>query len=104
MRRMAESEGSRPGSLDTAPIRRRSWDPKMDVDYRHLLQLLHAYLSMIPSWLQVVLSYYLAIVLTSWGRNRIAAKKRFLPAVIGFAIAGLLALRATSILMAFLSD
>jgi len=77
---------------------------QLDVDYRHLLQLLQAYLLMIPSWLQVVLSYYLAIVLASWGRNRIAAKKRFLPAVIGFAIAGLLALRATSILMTFLSD
>ena len=75
----------------------------MDVDYRHLLLLLHAYVSMIPSWLQVVLSYYVAIVLASWGRNRIAAKKRFLPAVIGFGIAGLLALHATSLLMTFLS-
>jgi hypothetical protein len=76
----------------------------MDFDYRHLIYLLHTYVSMVPSWLQVVLSYYLAIVLTGWGRNRIAAKKRFLPAVIGFAIAALLALRATSILMTFLSD
>ncbi len=76
----------------------------MDVDYRHLIYLFHTYISMIPSWLQVVLSYYLAIVLASWGRNRIAAKKRFLPAVIGFGIAAFLALRATSILMTFLSD
>jgi len=42
-------------------------------------------------------------VLTSWGRGRIVARKRILPAVIGFAIAALLALRATSILMTFLS-
>jgi len=75
----------------------------MDIDYRHLIYLFNTYVSMIPPWLQVVLSYYLAIVLASWGRNRIAAKKRFLPAVIGFAIAGLLALRATSIVMTFLS-
>jgi hypothetical protein len=79
-------------------------DPEMDFDYRHLLYLLNTYVSMIPSWLQVVLSYYVAIVLVSWGRNRIAAKKRFLPAVIGFAMAAFLALRATSILMTFLSD
>jgi len=77
--------------------------PKMDIDYRHLLHLLDLYVAMIPPWLQVVLSYYLAIVLTSWGRGRIVARKRILPAVIGFAIAALLALRATSILMTFLS-
>jgi hypothetical protein len=76
----------------------------MDVDYRHLLLLLNTYVSMIPPWLQVVLSYYVAIVLVGWGRNRIAAKKRFFPVVIGFALAALLALHATSILMTFLSD
>ncbi len=76
----------------------------MNVDYRHLIYLLNTYVSMVPAWLQVVVSYYLAIVLASWGRNRIAAKKRLLPAVFGFAIATLLALRATSILMTFLSD
>ena len=76
----------------------------MNVDYRQLIYLLHTYVSMVPPWLQVVVSYYLAIVLAGWGRNRIAAKKRFLPAVIGFALAALLALRATSILMTFLSD
>lgn len=75
----------------------------MDVDYRHVLYLLRLYVAMIPPWLQVVLSYYLAIVLASWGRSRIVARKRILPAVIGFAIAALLALRATSILMTFLS-
>ncbi|HSD09709.1 MAG TPA: hypothetical protein VLF14_01905 [Candidatus Binatia bacterium] len=74
----------------------------MNVDYRHLLYLLNVYVAMIPAWLQVVVSYYLAIVLAGWGRGRIAAKRRFLPAVIAFAIAASLALRATSILSAFL--
>lgn len=74
----------------------------MDADYRHLLYLFNVYVAMIPAWLRVVVSYYLAIVLTGWGRERIAAKKRFLPAVIAFAIAAALALHATSILMAFL--
>ena len=74
----------------------------MNADYQHLLYLLNTYVAMVPAWLQVVVSYYLAIVLTGWGRERIAAKKRFLPAVIAFAIAASLALHATSILMAFL--
>jgi hypothetical protein len=76
----------------------------MDVDYQHLIYLLRTYVSMVPPWLQVVVSYYFAIVLAGWGRNRIAAKKRFLPAVVGFALAALLAVHATSILMTFLSD
>ena len=76
----------------------------MNVDYRDLLRQVDLFIAMIPPWLQVVVSYYLAIVLIGWGRGRIAAQKRFLPAVIGFAIAALLALRATSILMAFLSS
>ena len=75
----------------------------MNVEYRDLAYLLHTYVSMVPPWLQVVVSYYLAIVLANWGRNRIAAKKRFLPAMIGFTMAALLAFRATNILMAFLS-
>jgi hypothetical protein len=74
----------------------------MDFDYRHLLRLIDTYVAMVPAWLQVVLAYYLAIVLTGWGRSRIAAKKRLLPAVIAFAIAAALAVHATSLVMAIL--
>lgn len=75
----------------------------MPIDFRELLHQLHLITSAIPSWLQVVLSYYFAVVIASWAKGRISERRGLLAAGLAVLLAAFLALRATSMLAAFLS-
>jgi hypothetical protein len=69
----------------------------------HALYQIDSYLAVVPPWLQVVLSAYLAIVLAGMGSGRVKERRGLFVAVLLFAIAALLALRALSLLTAMLS-
>ena len=58
------------------------------------------YLALVPPWLQVLLFYYLAVVLGSWARGRFSEKRGFWLATLSLVVAVLLAARATAILYA----
>jgi hypothetical protein len=59
---------------------------------------LRYYVAAIPPWLQVLLFYYLAVVLGSWARGRFLEKRAFWLAVLALTLAVFLAARATSML------
>ena len=59
-------------------------------------------LAVIPPWLQVVLSGYLAVVLAGMGSNRVKERRGLLLATILLAIAAALALHAITTLSAML--
>ena len=58
------------------------------------------FVAAIPSWLQVLLFYYLAVVLGSWARGRFSEKRGFWLAAICLVVAVVLAARATAMLYA----
>jgi hypothetical protein len=56
---------------------------------------LQRFVAAIPAWLQVLLFYYLAVVLGSWARGRFVEKRGFWLAVLALTMAVFLAARAT---------
>ena len=60
------------------------------------------YLAVIPPWLQVVLSGYLAVVLAGMGSNRIKERRGLVLATVLLAIAAGLAYHAITMLSAML--
>ena len=56
------------------------------------------YVAVVPPWLQMVLFYYLAVVLGSWARGRFLEKRGFWIAVVALMLAVFLAARATGML------
>lgn len=61
---------------------------------------LQRYIAGVPPWLQVLLFYYLAVVLGSWARGRFTEKRGFWFAAFCLIVAVVLAARATGILYA----
>ena len=59
---------------------------------------LQHYVAAIPPWLQVLVFYYLAVVLGSWARGRFLEKRGFWLAVLALTLAVFLATRATAML------
>ncbi len=59
---------------------------------------LQHFVAAIPPWLQVLLFYYLAVVIGSWARGRFLEKRAFWTAVLALTLAVFLAARATSML------
>jgi hypothetical protein len=58
------------------------------------------YIAAVPPWLQVLLFYYLAVVLGSWARGRFSEKRGFWLAAFCLIVAVVLAARATAIVYA----
>jgi len=58
------------------------------------------FVAAIPPWLQVLLFYYLAVVLGCWARGRFSEKRGFWLAAICLVAAVVLAARATAMLYA----
>jgi len=75
----------------------------MDFSISHVLRQIDGYLSVIPPWLQVLISAYLAIVLATAAMGRARERRGLLIAVVLFLVAVLLGLRAGSVLMALIS-
>ena len=75
----------------------------MDVSISHVLRQIDGYLSVVPPWLQVLISAYLAIVLANSAMGRARERRGLLIAVVLFLVAVLLGLRAGSVLMALIS-
>jgi hypothetical protein len=69
----------------------------------HVLRQIDGYLSVVPPWLQVLISAYLAIVLATSAIGRVRERRGLLIAVILFLVAVVLGLRAGSVLMALIS-
>ncbi len=75
----------------------------MDFSISHVLRQIEGYLSVVPPWLQVLISAYLAVVLATSAMGRVRERRGLLIAVLIFLVAVLLGLRAGSILMALIS-
>jgi hypothetical protein len=75
----------------------------MDFSISHVLRQIDGYLSVVPPWLQVLISAYLAIVLATAAMGRVRERRGLLIAVVLFLVAVLLGLRAGSVLMALIS-
>jgi hypothetical protein len=60
----------------------------------------HRYVAAVPPWLQVLLFYYLAVVLGSWARGRFLENRGFWLAAVFLVLAVVLAARATAMLYA----
>ncbi len=75
----------------------------MSVSISHLLRQIDDYASVIPPWLQVLLSSYLAITIASFAMGRARERRGLLVSVILWVTAALLALRAGSLLLALIS-
>ena len=75
----------------------------MDFSISHALRKLDEYLPMVPPWLQVLISAYLAIVLATAAMGRIRERRGMLISVILFVVAVLFGLRAGSLLMMLIS-
>jgi uncharacterized membrane protein SirB2 len=58
------------------------------------------YIATVPPWLQVLLFYYLAVILGSWARGRFSEKRGFWLAAVCLIVAVVLAARATAMLYA----
>ncbi len=59
---------------------------------------LQHYVAAIPPWLQVLIFYYLAVVIGSWAWGRFIEKRGVLLTALGLTLAVFLAARATSML------
>ena len=75
----------------------------MDFSISHVLRQIDGYLSVVPPWLQVLISAYLAVVIATAAMGRVRERRGMLIAVILFLVAVVLGLRAGSILMTLIS-
>ena len=75
----------------------------MDFSISRALRQIDGYLSVVPPWLQVLISAYLAIVLANAAMGRVRERRGMLIAVVLFLVAVVFALRAGSVLMALIS-
>jgi len=75
----------------------------MDFSISHVLRQIDEHVAVIPPWLQVLISAYLAVVIASAAMGRVRERRGMLIAVILFLVAVVFGLRAGSILMALIS-
>ena len=75
----------------------------MSFSISHVLRQIDGYLSVVPPWLQVLISAYLAVVIASAAMGRVRERRGLLITVLLFLVAVMFGLRAGSLLMALIS-